>query len=236
MRNQQFTRPSRRGFLRNTAVGTFGLSLPRLLQMESQAKAAGRDRGRPKSLIFLYLYGGASQIDTWDMKPHAPAEFRGEFRPIQTTVPGTFICELLPRMARLAQRYTILRTLHHANRNHQPAGCWLLTGVNPRSDNAGQLKPRPDDPPALGSLAVRLSPPRASAVPPNVMLPARLQDQGSFFRGQTGGWLGSKLDPLLITQDPSANDFRVEGFEQRQGINPGRMGRRRNCWPRWTRV
>ncbi len=118
---------------------------------------------RPKSLIVLFLYGGPSQIDLWDMKPAAPVEYRGEFRPIQTAVPGLHICEHLPRMAELARHYSVMRTLHHTNRNHQPAGCWMLTGVNPRSDNAAQLRPRPDDPPAIGSMAVRLAvrgPPR----------------------------------------------------------------------------
>jgi uncharacterized protein (DUF1501 family) len=220
---------SRRRFLRTTTLGAFGLTLPRLLRMEAEARASGRaGRVRPKSLIFLFLYGGPSQIDVWDMKPDAPEEFRGEFRPIQTSVPGTIMCEHLPRMAGLARHYSILRTLHHVNRNHQPAGCWLLTGVDPRSDNAGQLAPRPDDPPALGSLMARLAPPQRATVPPFVMLPARLHDQGSFFRGQTGGWLGSASDPLLIAQDPSAPSFRVEGFEHQQGISRERLQRRRD--------
>ncbi len=218
----------RRQFLKTTAIGAFGLSLPQLLQMESQAKAEGRSSGRPKSLIFLYLYGGPSQIDTWDMKPQAPEEYRGEFRPIQTTVPGLQICEHMPRMARMAQHYSIIRTLHHVNRNHQPAGCWLLTGVNPGSDNAGQLRVRPDDPPALGSLAVRLAPTTNSAVPPFIMMPARLNDQGSFFRGQAAGWLGSSADPLHILQDPNRPNFQVDGFEQQADVSPERMNNRRD--------
>ncbi len=222
-------RLTRRGLLRNTALGALGLSLPRLLELD--ARAAGR-RGRPKSLIFLNLYGGPSQIDIWDMKPEAPVEYRGEFRPIQTTVPGIQMCEHLPRMAGLARHYSLLRSLHHTNRNHQPAGCYLLTGVDPRVDNAGLLAPRPDDPPALGSLVVGLSPPRNSAVPPFVMLPARLHDQGSAFRGQAAGWLGSNYDPLLIQQDPNSPSFRVDGFDQQQGISPQRLARRRTLLER----
>ncbi len=179
-------------------------------------------------MIFLFLYGGPSQIDTWDMKPDAPEEFRGEFRPISTSVAGTQMVEYLPQMARMAHHYSIIRTLHHVNRNHQPAGCWMFTGVNPRSDNAGQLRTRPDDPPALGSLATTLAPSTNSAVPPYVMLPARLNDQGSFFRGQTAGWLGSRFDPLLIAQDPSRANFRVDGFEQQRDVPTDRMNRRRN--------
>lgn len=219
---------NRRTFLRNTALGALGLSLPEFLQLEAMAQAQGRTRGRPKSLIFLYLYGGPSQIDIWDMKPDAPVEYRGEFRPVRTSVPGTWIVEHLPRMAQLARRYTLIRTLHHANRNHQPAGCYLFTGVDPGSDNASQLAPRPDDPPALGSLAVRMAPVANAGIPPFIMMPARLHDQGSAFKGQTAGWLGSPYDPLLMTQDPNAPDFRLDAFEQRQGVSPERLGRRRN--------
>ncbi|MFN4258843.1 MAG: DUF1501 domain-containing protein [Gemmataceae bacterium] len=219
---------NRRRFVQVGTLGLFGLSLPRLWQAEALAKAAGRERGRPKSCIFLYLYGGPSQIDIWDMKPDAPEEYRGEFQPMTTSVPGTLICEHLPQMAGMAQHYSIIRTLHHPNRNHQPAGCYLFTGVDPKSDNAGQLRTRPDDPPALGALACRLAPPRLSRVPPFVMLPARLHDQGSFFRGQTGGWLGSSADPMLIAQDPNGANFRVDAFQQQQGITPERLHDRRD--------
>jgi uncharacterized protein (DUF1501 family) len=217
----------RRQFLQCASLGALGLTLPRLLHLEAQAREANRSRGEPKSLILLFLYGGPSQIDMWDMKPDAPVEYRGEFRPIATTMPGTQICEHLPRMARLARHYTIIRTLQHTNRNHQPAGCWMLTGVNPQSDNAAQLRTRPDDPPALGSLAVRVAPAHAASVPPFVMMPARLNDQGSFFRGQTAGWLGSTFDPLLIQQDPSAASFRVDGFDRLEGVSPQRLRQRR---------
>jgi hypothetical protein len=198
------------------------------LQLESQAREQLGTRARVKSLIFLNLYGGPSQIDMWDMKPLAPVDYRGEFQPIRTSVPGTFCCEHMPRMAALAQHYSVIRTLHHTCRNHQPAGCWLLTGVNPGSDNAAQLRPRPDDPPALGSLAVRMAPVPHAGVPPFIMMPARLNDQGSAFRGQTAGWLGSAYDPLLIQQDPNSPTFRLDGFEQQQGEWLDRLGRRRD--------
>ena len=96
---------SRRHALHVGGLSAVGLTLPRLLE----AEANGARRGGPKSCIYLFLYGGVSQIDTFDMKPDAPAEFRGEFRPAPTAVPGTRVCELLPRTARLADRYTIVR-------------------------------------------------------------------------------------------------------------------------------
>ncbi len=213
---------TRRRFIQGGAAGPLGLTLPQLLRAEAQPTA--RSRG-PKSCIILFLYGGPSQLDTWDMKPAAPLENRGPFRPIATTVPGIQICEHLPRMARLARHYSILRTLHHANRNHNPAGAWMLTGVNPNSDNAAQLAPRHDDPPALGSLAARLAPARGG-VPPFVWLPARLFDQGAHLRGQAAGWLGTAFDPLLIRQDPGARDFRLEEFEPALGVDTDRLRQR----------
>jgi hypothetical protein len=214
----------RRHFLRVSAGSVFGLTLPQLLHTESRLQAAGKSR-RAKSCIFLFLYGGPAQLDTFDMKPEAPAEIRGEFKPIDTAVPGISIVEHLPKMAQLAKHYSIIRTLQHDKRNHQPAGCYLFTGVDPRADNAGLLAPKPDDPPALGSLAVRLAPAQAG-VPPFVMLPARLHDQGSSFRGQTAGWLGTPWDPLLIAQDPNAATFKVDGMAAAGDMPPDRMSGR----------
>jgi hypothetical protein len=224
MFSHQALRSSRRRFLQVGALGTFGLSLPQLLQTEAVAKASS---GKAKSCIFLFLFGGPSHVDTWDMKPTAPAEIRGEFKAVDTTVPGIQICEHLPKMARLAQRYSIVRTLYHTKRNHNPAGGFMLTGVDPLSDNATQIAPKPDDPPGLGALASRLAP-SDHGVLPYVMLPARLLDQGANLRGQAAGWMGSNYDPLLITQDPSLPGFRLDAFGQREGIPQERLVQRRD--------
>lgn len=218
----------RRRFLQVGGLGLFGLTLPQLLQLESSARAAGK-QDRPRSCIFLFLYGGPSQIDIWDMKPDAPDDYRGEFKPAATAVPGTFMCEHLPRMAKLARHYSIIRTLHHKVSNHQPAGSYLLTGVDPQNNN--NVPPRRDDPPALGSLAARLAPTPRSSVPPFVMLPARLHD-GVVFQGQTGGWLGSNSDPLLINQDPSAAGFHVGGYERQEDVSLERLSQRRQLGTR----
>src|SRR6184192_411823 len=103
----------RRDFLRFGAAGLFGLSLPRLLEL--QARAGERGRPRDVSLIFLFLHGGLSTIDTFDLKPDAPAEFRGEFRPIDTNVPGIRIGEHLPRQARLMDKISVVRSATHTN-------------------------------------------------------------------------------------------------------------------------
>ncbi|MCS7159054.1 MAG: DUF1501 domain-containing protein [Gemmatales bacterium] len=216
---------TRRQFFHVGIGGTFGLSLAQFLQAEAQTRAA-RKRS-PKSLIFLFLYGGPSQIDTWDMKPEAPVEYRGEFKPLPPPIPGLYLCEYLPRMAAWAKHFSVIRTLHHSNRNHQPAGCRLFTGVDPGSDNAAQLAPKPNDPPALGSLAVKAAPPAKALVPPFVMLPARLHDQGSAFKGQHAGWLGHAYDPLLIEQDPASPNFRVEGFSLPANLSLQQLEHRR---------
>ncbi|MBL8792839.1 MAG: DUF1501 domain-containing protein, partial [Planctomycetia bacterium] len=213
---------SRRRFLQVGALSTVGLSLPQLLEAEARAASPKR---RVKSCIFIFLYGGPSQLDTFDMKPDAPLEIRGEFKPIQTSVAGTHIVEHLPKTAQLAQHFSIVRTLYHNKRNHQPASSFMLTGVDPLVDNAGALAPKPDDPPALGSLVLRAAPPDGG-VPPFVMMPARMNDQGSVHRGQTGGWLGSPYDPMLIAQDPNASVFKVQGMAPADGMPPDRMAGR----------
>jgi hypothetical protein len=205
------------------ALGGFGLSLPLLWRAEARAKERGA--ARAKSCIFLFLWGGPSHIDTFDMKPHAPASIRGEFQPIQTSVPGTFIVEHLPRMARLAEHYSIIRTLHHNKFIHQPAGSYLLSGVDPGIETAAQGAPMPDDPPALGSLAAWLAPGRAS-VPPCVMLPARVKGQNIHLKGQTGGWLGARWDPMVIAQDPNDPSFRIDGLAPLEDAPPERLTQR----------
>src|SRR6516225_7126361 len=122
MRESFRSRPAltRREVLRVGATA-FGMSLPALLR-------AGTDRPRAKSVVFLYLSGGPSQLDMWDLKPDAPEAVRGTFRPIRTAVPGTLISEHLPRMARLADRYTIVRSMSHEDTNHVSATYRLMTG------------------------------------------------------------------------------------------------------------
>ena len=215
--------PSRRRFLQVGALGGFGLTLAGLQQAEALAQGADR----PKSCIFIFLWGGPSHIDTFDMKPLAPDNIRGEFRPIQTSVPGTHIVEHLPRMARLAQHYSIIRTLHHSRFIHQPAGSYLLTGVDPRVETAAQGAPSADDAPALGSLVARLSP-APSGLPACVMLPARVKGQMTHLKGQTGGWLGTQSDPMVLAQDPNDRNFQVDGLTPTDDMPPDRLAQRRD--------
>ena len=112
-------------------IGGFGIGVPD--QLASRALGSQGDRGlcfgRAKSCIVLFMFGAPAHQDTWDMKPHAPIEVRSEFRPIATTVPGTQICEHMPRLAQLAQRYTLVRSVTHPDNTHTVAMHYMLTGM-----------------------------------------------------------------------------------------------------------
>lgn len=223
-RSATLSLPARRHFLQVGGVGALRLTLPDLLR----AEAAVKPSRRPKSCIFIFLYGGPSQLDTWDMKPNAPDSVRGEFRPINTAVPGMQICEHLSKTSHLAKHFSILRGLHHANRSHNPASSGLLTGTTPINEIDKRQPLGPDDSPAVGAMAARLSPAQ-TGMPSFVHLPARVYfDAGFFFRGQTAGWLGRTYDPLLIQQDPSAPSFRLDGFARTEDVSPERWLERRN--------
>jgi hypothetical protein len=143
---------ARREFLRIGAAGLFGLGLPQVLQMEARARTAGLDQARgprAKSVILVWLTGGPSTIDMWDLKPDAPAEIRGEFKPISTRVTGLRICEHLPRMAQMMDKCTVVRSLAHTIPDHGLGTTRMITGNRPTP----VLRY-----PALGSLMARLSP------------------------------------------------------------------------------
>src|SRR5215471_11637710 len=148
---------SRRDWLRVGGLGILGLSLPSLLRAKDNARALpasalGQSRGRAKSCIMLYLAGGPSQPDMWDMKPHLPVEFRGEFKAISTTVPGIQMCEHLPRVARQAHYATIIRSAHHqVGHAHCAASYFVLTGDN-RGDTFVNFGAGQNDHPGIGSV------------------------------------------------------------------------------------
>src|SRR6266850_2165281 len=115
---------TRREFLRAGALSLFGLGLPQLLH----ARPPARERGRAKACILLFMWGGPAQQETWDLKPDAPEEVRGEFRPIATNVPGLMISEHFPALATRAHRLAVIRSVHHSDVNHTTATHELLTG------------------------------------------------------------------------------------------------------------
>ncbi len=192
----------RREFLRAGALSLFGLGLPRLLH-------AGTQPARAKACILLFMWGGPAQQDTWDMKPDAPDIYRGEFRPISTTVPGLQICEHLPRLAQRAHKLALIRSMTHGDVDHTSATHLLLTGKpNPRANLA-------DDWPNYGAILSRLGRGRGP-LPPNVsMMPVVPNGAPRFVEqshGQGAGWLGPLHNPMRIDADASLPDYRVGEF------------------------
>src|SRR5262245_58793919 len=192
---------SRRDVLRVGAAGLFGfgLALPRLLELEARASASGRS-SNDVSLIFLFLHGGLSTIDTFDLKPDAPAEFRGEFRPIDSNVPGIRVGEHIPRIARQLDKFSLIRSFRHHNSDHGPADHYMLTGYFPRAGFNPGLKPN-NQRPAHGSIIARKLGPRGG-VPPYVCLPKMHPSSGP-------AYLGSGAAPFVIDADPNAPNFTV---------------------------
>ena len=216
---------SRRDVLRVGALGVTGLALPDLLRAEAAPKKPAT--GRAKSCILFFLMGGQAQVDTWDMKPDAPEQVRGEFNPIKTNVPGIRICEHMPRLAQSAHRYAILRSVNHTLRNHAPAGYLALSGADPPGGNRDPLGISPDDYPNPGGLAA-MKRPSQGAVPSYVQLsPPLVGDNGLQMPGLSAGFLGSRHDPLKIIQDPNLPDFTIDELSLPQGVNQARLDARR---------
>jgi hypothetical protein len=213
----------RRELLRAGSLGLFGLGLPALLQAREAVPA------RPckaRSCILLFMWGGPAHQDTWDMKPHAPAEYRGEFKPIATRVPGIQVCEHLPRLARHADKLAILRSMTHTDVNHTTATAFLLTGrgVRPGAD-------RGEDWPSYGSVLGWLGRGRGLLPPSVSMMPVVPNGAPRFVEeshGQDAGWLGPVYHPLRIDADASKPDYRVGELELRADVSAAREeGRRR---------
>ena len=190
-------------------AGAFGLTLPALLRAELRDAAAvspPRDEPRAKSVIVLYLSGGPSQLDMWDMKPDAPAEVRGTFKPIRTNVSGTHICEHMPRMARLADKYTIVRSMSHNEADHLRAGYWVMTGgrlLRPITAFSGMAR---NDRPHVGAIVAQHWSSRV--MPPFVVVPEFVSPRAIARPGQHGGFLGPRFDPYAIESDPNLAEYR----------------------------
>jgi hypothetical protein len=221
----------RREFLQVGFSGVLGLGLPGLLAGQaaaSQAGPRGVSRPRAKSVILVFLTGGLSHIDTLDMKPDAPEGIRGEFRPIETKVPGIWMCEHLPHLAEQAERLAIVRTLSHGQTNHLNGTHQVLTGHSQPGAFFDKVASR-DDYPCYAS-AVDAIRPRSDGVPSGVMLPTYLMEGPLTWPGQHAGFLGPKHDPWQIKQDPNARDFRVESLALPTGFGVERLQRRRELF------
>jgi Protein of unknown function (DUF1501) len=223
--------PSRRVLLQVGGLGAFGLGLPQLLASPAGPRPGP---GRARSCILVFAWGGPSQLDTWDPKPDAPAEVRGEFRPVATSVPGVRVSEHFPRLARLAHRYALVRSLAHDDPAHLSSVHHVLTGhlaPRPKSDAA---PPSRRDSPHAGAVLARLRPP-AGGVPPFVTLPwvvSHPAAPGGVAPGQNGGWLGPGFDPLVLAGNLAAADFHVPGLARPSDVSAERLAGRRSLLQR----
>jgi hypothetical protein len=191
--------PSRRSFLR-AGVGLTGLSLPGFLGLRAARGGAPRADGfgRARSCIVLYCWGGMSQLECFDPKPDAPREIRGDYRPIQTVVPGVHLGEFMPLTARQTHRLALVRSMHHTCSAHGKAMYWNITGRPPTAPEvAVNQPPSRGDWPCIGGQVARLrrSPP---GLPGAVQIPYPLVDNHTLQAGDNAGWLGSAYDPVIV--------------------------------------
>jgi hypothetical protein len=244
---------SRRTLLEAAGAGLLGLSLPDLLAAESRSPNASAPRAR--SVIFLFLFGGPSQLETFDLKPDAPERIRGPFRPIDSRTPGLLIGEQLPRLAQISDKYCVIRTMTHPYNDHSGAAHFIQTGKMWQVPIGGGFNPTPKDWPSMGSVVEYVTQHQpggmlqdlpAYAVLPNSL--GRLQEAGQYLRpGEHAGWLGRRYNPLTTTVDKrdmkdnpywrECTDkeltFAFEGLEADTRVGTSQMTRRASLLERF---
>jgi hypothetical protein len=190
---------SRRNFLELGAT-ILGLSLPDVLRLRAAEPGSSQTvRGSNKALIVFWTHGGMSQQDTYDLKPDAPAEFRGPYRPIATIVPGIRITERFPRQARVMKRLSIVRSVNHQNAIHAPSAHWMQTGYfGPTLARNAPQKP------SFGSVIARSRGANQPLMPPYVAIP-----KAEAFGYQGAVYLGAAYNPFEVAADPNSSDFQV---------------------------
>ncbi len=221
---------NRRQLLSAGSLGFLGLNLAQLLRAEARAgesPSAGPTPPRQpiKSCILMFYYGGPSHHDTWDMKPQAPVEVRGEFSPVATSVPGLHVSEHLSRSAKIADRLAVIRSAHHTMRNHNSAAVEALCGRTPLRGDLELLANDPTtDSPCYGSTVSYFSN-RSAPVPPFVALPHVMYNVVKL-PGQTAGFLGPAYEPLQVTKDPNRPEFEVSEIALPSGLSLAEMEHR----------
>jgi hypothetical protein len=217
---------SRRQLLHAGSLGFAGLNLAHLLDAEAAA-SPGRDSGKKiSSCILLYYYGGPSHLDTWDLKPNAPREVRGEFRGTSTRVPGIQVCEHMPMCAGITDRLAIVRSLHHPMRNHNSAAVEALCGRTPERGDLELLAADPNSFPTYGAVLSHQAPGHPG-VPTHVSLPHVMYNVVEL-PGQTAGFLGAAHDAFRVTRDPNEPGFQAGALELPADLPLGRLDDRRS--------
>ena len=214
---------SRRTFLKAGMLGASGLTLSSLLRCQALAKAAG-SAVREKNVIILWMRGGPSHIDMWDPKPDAPAEYRGEFGLSSTNVPGIQLTDMLPKSGKIMDKWSIIRSLHHADAGHSSGDQICFTGY--------PSGPSPDvnDMPSCGSIVARQLGHLSPQLPAYVMIPKMVP-------GTNSAYLGVAYKPFETGADPAAvGPFNLPNFAMAEGLTLERLGDRRGLLRSFDRV
>jgi len=215
----------RRDVIHVGALGLLGLGLPRLLAADSSTSKSPR----AKSCIVLFLMGGPSQHSTWDPKPDAPEDVRGEIGPIATNIAGIHFGALMPRLASHADQLAVLRAVSTGDNAHSSSGYYMLTGRPHAPMNRENANPGPpNNSPNLGSIVSALAPPR-SELPSAIRLPSHIfNTDGSVWPGQDAGALGRAYDPWLFRCTPASADYKVPEFTLPVDVSAQRLKLRRS--------
>lgn len=198
--------PRRRDALQAGALSLLGLSMAQVSRLRAQAAETGRELPHPKAVIYLFLTGGPSQHDTFDMKPDGPAEYKGEFNPISTNTPGIQICEHFPMLAQRSDKWALVRSLTHSENGHDKGTYVMLTGNSVVPPTFRSSKPQPTDLPSIVAIAGASTQPRRN-MPPGAILPERIYHSNTgVYPGQFAGLLGPQNEPCLLqcTDKPHA--------------------------------
>ncbi|MCU1259459.1 MAG: hypothetical protein JWO80_2344 [Bryobacterales bacterium] len=208
----------RRDFLHAGSLAAMGLGLADMLGL--QALGATAPEKKDTNCIFLFLVGGPSQLDCWDMKPDAPAEIRGPYKPIKTNVPGIEICENFPRMAKHAEKYALIRSCYHTAAAVHDTGHQMM--------QTGRLFTGGVEYPHVGCVLSKLKGPKGD-VPAHVLMPRPIGNTGGNMpHGQTAGFLGKTFDPFVLNADPSTPNFKVPDMLPPDYLTAMRVDRRRD--------
>jgi hypothetical protein len=208
---------SRRDFLHAGSLGFLGLTMPHFFRLKAMGAV---QTSKDVNCIHLMLVGGPSQLDTWDMKPDAPASIRGPFKPIKTNVSGIEISEIFPRMATHADKFALLRSAYHTAAAVHDTGCQMM--------QTGRLFQGGLESPNYGSV-LRFEKGAKGDMPPNVLLPYTIgQLGGNLPHGDTAGFLGKAYDPFVLNADPADPNFKVPDLLPPDYISAVRVDRRRS--------
>ena len=194
---------TRREMIQAGAIGLLGLGMNHVAALKGMASEAPKAaNGKAKKVIYIFLSGGLAQHESFDMKPDAPAEIRGEFKPIATRTPGLQICEHLPMLAQRSEKYALVRSLTHGTNDHSLGHHVMLTGHSEAPLGFDRTKPKSTDWPSIASLATALVPPRNN-LPPALVLPEKMKHrEGRIINGQLAGMMGTRFDPWFLEMAP----------------------------------